>query len=194
FRTLTSLNDVYQLFKSCMFLRQLYKNSVLTETELSLISSKHELITIPKGQFLLSESQYSKEYYCIETGLLRTYVIDFNGNEITTNFIGDGEIAIDVLSLFHGLPAKENLHALTDVRAWKIGFDHFQELYHQIPSFNEWGRAWMTQQLVDLKEKSTAMITLSAKERYLQLLDKSPQIIKHAPLKYIATYLGITDT
>lgn len=175
-------------------LRQVYKNSVLTETELSLISSKHELVTIPRGQLLISESQYSKEYYCIETGLLRTYVIDFNGNEITTNFIGTGELAIDVTSLFRQLPAKENVHALTDVKAWKIEFEHFQELYHNIPNFNEWGRAWMAQQLVDLKEKSTGMITRSAKERYLQLLKKSPQIVKHAPLKHIATYLGITDT
>lgn len=175
-------------------LRQVYKNAVLTETEFRIICDKHTLITIPKGQFLLSESQYSKEYYCIETGLLRAYVIDFNGHEITTNFIGEGELAIDVTSLFHRLPAKENVHALTDVKAWKIEFDHFQELYHQIPNFNEWGRAWMAQQLVDLKEKSTAMITRSAKERYLQLLEKSPQIIKYAPLKHIATYLGITDT
>lgn len=177
-----------------MFLRQLYKNSALTETELSMICSKHELITIPKGQFMLCESQYSNAYYCIEAGLLRTFVFDFNGNEITTSFIGDGEIAIDVTSLFHRLPAKENVQALTDVKAWRIKFDDFQELYHRIPNFNEWGRTWMAQQLVDLKEKSTAMITRSAKERYLQLIEKSPLIIKYAPLKHIATYLGITDT
>src|SRR5690606_17626048 len=175
-------------------LRHIYKNPTLTETELSMISSKHEFVTIPKGQFLLTESQHSKEYYCIEAGLLRTYVIDFNGDEITTNFIGENEIAIDVTSLFHRLPTKENLQALTDVTAWRIGVEDFQELYHQIPSFNEWGRAWMAQQLFDFKEKSTAMITRSAKERYLQLVEKSPQIIKYAPLKHIATYLGITDT
>lgn len=175
-------------------LRQIYKNSILTEIELGMIGSKHELVTIPKGQLVLAENQHSKEYYCIETGLLRTYVLDFNGNEITTNFIQEGEIAIDVTSLFHQLPAKENVQALTDVKAWKIEFDRFQELYHQIPNFNEWGRAWMAQQLFDLKEKTTAMITRSAKERYLQLIEKSPQIIKHAPLKHIATYLGITDT
>lgn len=175
-------------------LRQIYKNSGLTEAELSIISSKHEYITIPKGHLLLAEGKFSKEYYCIEIGLLRSYVIDFNGNEITTSFIREGEIAIDVASLFHRLPIKENVQALTDVRAWKIGFDHFQELYHQIPSFSEWGRAWMAQQLVDLKDKSTAMITRNAKERYLQLVEQAPQIIMHAPLKHIATYLGITDT
>jgi hypothetical protein len=45
-----------------------------------------------------------------------------------------------------------------------------------------------------LKQKSVEMITLSAKERYLRYIEKFPQIIQNAPLKHIATYLGITDT
>lgn len=175
-------------------LKNIYKSTSLTEKELGTIIEKHELITLSKGQFLLTEGQYSRGYYCIEKGLLRTCLVDFNGNDITTSFIGEGDIAIDVVSLFHQVPAKESIQALTDVQAWKIDFDHFQELYHQIPNFNEWGRAWMAQQLFDLKKRSTEMITLSAKERYLQIIEKSPQIIKQAPLKCIATYLGITDT
>lgn len=175
-------------------LNHFYKSSLLTEKELMIITERHKLITIPKGQFLLTEGQYAKEYYCIQTGLARTYVIDFNGNDITTSFIGKNDIAIDVVSLFHRIPANENMQALTDICVWRIEFDDFQELYHQLPNFNEWGRAWMAQQLFDFKQKSTAMITLSAKERYMQIVDKSPQIIKYAPLKHIASYLGITDT
>jgi cyclic nucleotide-binding protein len=38
------------------------------------------------------------------------------------------------------------------------------------------------------------MITLPAKERYMQFIKEKPSAIKHAPLKHIATYLGITDT
>ena len=75
---------------------------------------------------------------------MRNYVIDYNGQDITAGFVGQNEIAIDVISLFNGLPAEENLQALGDVQAWRIEFDDFQELYHQIPNFNEWGRSWMS--------------------------------------------------
>lgn len=177
------------------FLEKIYnRSSELTMQELNLIAEKHQRIRIPKGEFLLKESQHANEYYCIEQGLIRTYVIDFNGNDITTNFIGQEGIAIDVLSLFHRLPAKENMQTLSEVYAWKIEFNHFQELYHKIEGYNEWGRAWMAQQLFDFKQKSLEMITLSAKERYLQILEKFPQVVQQAPLKYIATFLGITDT
>jgi len=38
------------------------------------------------------------------------------------------------------------------------------------------------------------MITETAEERYATLLKTNPEIFQHAPLKNIASYLGITDT
>jgi len=39
-----------------------------------------------------------------------------------------------------------------------------------------------------------SMITETAEERYARLIQSNPEIFQHAPLKYIASYLGITDT
>jgi hypothetical protein len=38
------------------------------------------------------------------------------------------------------------------------------------------------------------MFTLSATRRYLNLLEQKPHVIQFAPLKQIASYLGVTDT
>jgi hypothetical protein len=38
------------------------------------------------------------------------------------------------------------------------------------------------------------MITKSATERYLDLIQEKPDVLKFAPLKNVASYLGITDT
>ncbi len=38
------------------------------------------------------------------------------------------------------------------------------------------------------------MITDTAEERYEMLIKTKPEIFQHAPLKHIASYLGITDT
>jgi hypothetical protein len=38
------------------------------------------------------------------------------------------------------------------------------------------------------------MITETARERYLRLQEEQPEIVKVVPLKYIASYLGITDS
>ena len=38
------------------------------------------------------------------------------------------------------------------------------------------------------------MITTAAADRYDHLLVTSPEILQHAPLKMVASYLGVTDT
>jgi hypothetical protein len=45
-----------------------------------------------------------------------------------------------------------------------------------------------------MKQRSLEMITESATNRYLNLMKEKPDIIKFAPLKQIASYLGITDS
>ena len=52
----------------------------------------------------------------------------------------------------------------------------------------------MTGRLFHFKQRSVEMVTVSAKERYLKLIKEKPQVIQQSPLKYIASYLGITDT
>lgn len=38
------------------------------------------------------------------------------------------------------------------------------------------------------------MITETAKDRYLSLQQEQPELLQQVPLKYIASFLGITDT
>jgi DNA-binding MarR family transcriptional regulator len=52
----------------------------------------------------------------------------------------------------------------------------------------------MSEQLFVSKIRSVEMITENASHRYLKLIKEKPQVIRQAPLKQIASYLGITDT
>lgn len=172
----------------------IYNYPSIKKDDLNKIVDAHQRIEFSKGSLFLESGKMSNEYYLIENGLLRAYVQDFSGNDITTDFYGIGDLAIEVSSLFQRIPTEENITALTNGNAWKIEFETFQDLFHKIEGFREWGRAWMSQQLFISKQRSIEMLTKSAKDRYLKLVDDKPQIIKQAPLKHIASYLGITDT
>lgn len=162
--------------------------------ELQEIFNAHEKISFQKGDLILQEGKTANEYYILEKGLARSFVTDFNGNDVTTNFFVENEIIIEVSSLFHRIPTQENIVCITDCECWKFDFETFQELFHKIPNLREWGRAWMSQQLFIGKRRSVEMFTLSATKRYLNLLEQKPFVIQFAPLKQIASYLGITDT
>lgn len=175
-------------------LHHLYRHPLLSREEVEVICQAHQRISFRKGDFLLQPGAIANAYYCLEKGLVRTYVYDFNGTDITIGFAGNNELAIDVVSLFNRVPSVEYCQALTDCDCWVIDLATFQELYHSIKGFSEWGRGWMSASLFALKQRSIAMITDSASERYEQLQRERPQVLQQAPLKHIASYLGITDT
>ncbi len=176
------------------FFEKIYNHPSIKTDDYTKILNAHTKIKFSKNDILLKEGKISNEYYLIEKGLFRSFVNDFSGNEITTAFFGSNEILIEVASLFLRITSRENLQALTDGVAWKIEFDTFQELFNNISGFTEWGRTWMSNQLFISKQRSINMLTQSATERYLNLIREQPQIIKQVPLKYIASYLGVTDT
>ena len=176
------------------FFQSIYNHPLINKNDLNEIIDAHEKIAFSKGLLFLEIGKMANEYYLIENGLLRAFVHDYNGNEITTDFYSINEISIEVSSLFQRIPTKENIIALTNGIAWKIEFDKFQELFHKIEGFREWGRAWMSGQLFISKQRSIEMLTKNATERYKALINDKPVIVQHAPIKHIASYLGITDT
>ncbi len=175
-------------------LENIYKIYPFTDEELALILKSHHKIEFKKGDFFLKQEEVTNSYLILESGLMRSFVYDFNGNDITTNFFSNDEIVIEVSSLFQRIKTKENIETLCDCVCWKIDFDVFQQLYHSIPNFSEWGRAWMSNELFNFKQRSVTIITDSATDRYQTLIKNKPQVILQAPLKCVATYLGVTNS
>ena len=172
----------------------IYQHPLFSDLDLEKVIGAHQKINISKGDFLLQENEVANEYFIVEKGLIRAFVNDLDHNEITTEFFTENEIVIIPSSLFQKIPSKEIVQAITDCILWKIDYDDFQELFHQLEGLREWGRVWFSYQLFVMKQRSLDRFTESASERYLKLLKEKPQIIQFAPLKQIASYLGITDT
>jgi CRP-like cAMP-binding protein len=176
------------------FLTKIFASSGITQGELLLILPKFTQITIAKNDYLLQEGTIEKKYWFVESGFLRSYIIDTEGNDITFNLFATTDVVIDYPSFFFFAPTRENIQALTDCVCWEINFNDFQELFNQIPNFREQQRGLLVGSYFALKEHSISLIADQAKERYLKILKTKPQIIQNVSLKHIATFLGITDT
>jgi len=73
-------------------------------------------------------------------------------------------------------------------------YETMQESFHAIPEFREFGRLNLINNYGALKNRMLSMIQETAEQRYINLINSDPEILQVAPLKNIATYLGITDT
>lgn len=158
------------------------------------IADKFQYKTIAKNQLQLTEGKICDEYLFLEKGFMRGFAHDTEGNEVTTNFCATGQMVFEVSSFFNRTRSKENIQALSDCEAWYITFAELNGLFHALPQFREFGRSVLVRGFAELKTRTLSMITETAEERYATLLKTNPEIFQHAPLKNIASYLGITDT
>ncbi|MDR3678543.1 MAG: Crp/Fnr family transcriptional regulator [Flavipsychrobacter sp.] len=163
-------------------------------TKAEEIATSFEEKHIDKNGFLLKEGKICNDYFFLEEGCMRAYALDVDGNEVTTGFYSGDQIVFEAASYFMRVPSRENIQALTDCKGLYMTFDQLQVLFHSVPEFREFGRAVIVNCYVGLKQRMLSMINETAEERYANLLSSRSEIIMHAPLKHIASYLGITDT
>jgi CRP-like cAMP-binding protein len=175
------------------FLKTIFNEQNFQKEEYEHILSQYQRIEFAKNDFLIEEGTTANFYYFMESGFARSYVIDVEGNDISTKFFSSTDIVIDWHSYFLKTKCRENIQAITSCVAWKISFENFMKLFH-IEAFREVGRTRLVNNYFELKSHSVSIIADPAKERYLNLLKSKPDIVQNVPLKQIATYLGITDT
>jgi CRP-like cAMP-binding protein len=149
---------------------------------------------IPKNDYLLREGRVSNEYLFLDHGFMRAFAHDTAGNDVTTNFYSDKQVVFEVSSFFNRTIGRENIQAVTDSEGWMITYEQLNMLFHTLPEFREFGRHILVRGFAGLKTRMLSMITETAEERYENLLKTNPEILQHAQLKHIASYLGITDT
>lgn len=175
------------------FLKEIFKEQNFKKEELEEIIQQYQRVEFSKNEYLITEGSTANFYYFIESGYARSYVIDLEGNDISTNFFSTTDIVIDWHSYFLKAKCRENIQAVSTCVAWKITFENFMKLFH-IEAFREIGRTRLVNNYFELKSHSISIIADPAKERYLNLIKTKPGIVQNIPLKQIATYLGITDT
>lgn len=159
-----------------------------TLTALQRISTEKKF---KKGELLLQQDRTCNQSFLLLSGIARKYYLN-NGKEITTELYFENDLAISFESYALQQPSRECIEALTDVTVSETGYQAFQDAKLSYPKlvvldlmFIEYYGMWVENRLFKFH-------TMSATERYLDLLKKSPYIIQNVPLTIIASYLGIS--
>jgi CRP-like cAMP-binding protein len=89
-------------------------------------------------------------------------------------------------------PSEYELQALTDTIVWQISYNDLQIVYAQTQVGNYLGRFASEKLFLAKSRRELSLLKYNAKERYLRLFSEQPDILKFIPMKYIASYIGIT--
>ena len=158
------------------------------------IASKFNPKTIAKDGYIVRTGSICNESLFIEKGIIRSFTDDLDGNEVTTAFYTRNSFSTDLPSFFKRTPAKEHQQAITDCEVVFITYEEMQASFHSIPQFREYGRLNLVNQYSILKERMLSALQKTAEQRYSDLINSDAELLQTVPLKYIASFLGITDT
>ena len=158
------------------------------------ITEKFCHFTLAKNATLLNEGAISTKTFFLEKGYIRSYLLNEDNEEVTTNIYSAPCFVNDFLSFFKKQPTKETYQTLTDCSFWETDLENVQANFHSIVEFREFSRLLFVTKYYKLNDRVIEMKSQKAETRYLNLLKNQPHLFQHVPLKIIASYLGITDS
>ncbi len=147
---------------------------------------------IKKNQDLQPIGHTCKTIYFINKGIARIYYYK-EETDITEGFYFENSVIARVESLFTGKPSRKAIQVLEDAEIVGIHADSLFKLYDQHHDIERLFRKIFEAAYVDTVNRIEGMQFHSAEERYKALLHEAPDVLKRVPLKYVASYLGITQ-
>lgn len=161
----------------------------LTEDEKQVIVSLDIFHSIKKGTVLLEEDQVSTNSFFVLNGCLRTYYI-IDGEEKTTAFYSEME-GITPHCVMSKRPSEYYVSAVEDSLIIVSNLEMEEVINSKFPRFEILCRRLSEDRLakkqIDLDEFKTS----SPEQRYLNILEKRPDLIQRVPQHQLASYLGI---
>lgn len=175
------------LFISCL------KNYGFLSQEAQLdLNAKIQTITKRKGSYIIKEGQTVSSFFVIRKGMIRSFFRRGN-QEITAWFGYEGQQFAAITSFFDNKPSHETIECLENCEFQFISGKDMAELYQKHNDLNTIGRKIVEDYCKVLDDRIFALQTMSAEQRYKDLMQHHPEVIKRVSLGYIASFLGISQ-
>ncbi len=162
----------------------------LTEDEKNAILSLDLFRSVKKGTILLKEGQKSNSSYFVLKGCIRTYYV-LDSEEKTTAFYTEMEV-LTPPCVISKTPSEYYISCIEDSILTISNADMEAEVNSKFPKFEIMCRILSEELLAKVKIKFDEFKTSSPEQRYLNLIEKRPDLIQRVPQHQLASYLGIT--
>jgi len=144
-----------------------------------------------KGKLLLKAGEICEHIYFIKKGAVRGFIKE-GTRDITTWITAENEVVSSISSLDAREPAQENMQAIENCELLALTYADFQALYIKFPEFNIVARKLLQKYYKDAEGRAFIARLTSAEKKYQLFLTRYGHLGNRIPLKYIASFLGIT--
>jgi CRP-like cAMP-binding protein len=165
------------------------KYITLNEGEKNAIVSLDIFRSVKKGTILLQEGQKTKNSYFVLKGCIRTYYV-IEGEEKTTAFYTEMD-ALTPNCVINKTPSEYFVSCVEDSIVLISDSDMEVEINTKFPKFDVMCRKLSEELLAKKQVDFDSFKTSSPEQRYLNLMEKRPDLIQRVPQHQLASFLGM---
>lgn len=152
-------------------------------------------IDVAAKTVLLNEGEISEKVFFIEKGCIRCW-FNKDGKDLTLQFFLEGGMVASIESFRKKIPSPVTIETIEACVLWYIDKKDMDKILNEvieIPEIREKFIDIIFERTFDYMKHFVSFIKDSPEERYQNILNENPQIIKRIPQHYIASYLGISS-
>ncbi|MEO1450293.1 MAG: cyclic nucleotide-binding domain-containing protein, partial [Bacteroidota bacterium] len=162
------------------------------KAEAQVIYDALQRVVLEKEDFLLRAGQICRQYYFVETGTIRLFY-EKDGLDYTVWMGTAGEIFTNLESYLDGSVSRINMQALEPSIVFGIQKDKSDALARSSNAYNTLLRKTVEMAFVNLSKNVISFQSEEAADRYQRVAADKNWIAKY-PLKYISTFIGVTQS
>jgi CRP-like cAMP-binding protein len=164
----------------------------INDEDWEFFSSKLQKKRYLKKSIITEIGEVENHISFIEKGIVRLLIPKKEEDEITYGFSFENEFISVYDSFLTQSPSQYKLETLVETSLLSITYSDLQKVYKHTKIGNLIGRLVAERLFIIKSNRALSLLNDSAEKRYLNLFTERPNLIKKIPLKYIASYIGVT--
>lgn len=174
-----------------VFVSAINKIYPVSTSATDFVKQRAGIVQISKGSLLVNAGDHCDHLFFVCRGILRGFVKQGN-KDITTWITSEMEIVTSISGYFKKVPSIENIEALEDCVLVSIHRDDMHFLYEKFPEVNTLVRIILERYYQDAEERAYICRLTDATAKYNRFISTQSALLNRIPLKYVASYLGMT--
>lgn len=170
----------------------------LPEIDSNLLENELIYKKFKAGETILQEGSICKNILFVVSGKARSFFINHEGQDYTWNFYFNDKdskfenyFLVDYNSFLVQKPTFLSFQTLEDAEVIMLSYDSIQKLTSNSLVLEKVASKMSENAYQIVHERAFTLLTLNAKERYLQLLKEEPYLLDKFQHYLIASYLGV---
>lgn len=164
----------------------------LSKEEGNYFLSLLETRSLKQGELIEEAGEVSSHFIYVKSGCLMSYYTDAEDADRVMQFSTAGWWTGELNSFTKKVASSYTTRALADSEVLLISKEALDDLLNRFPAFEKYFRILFQNSLITHQNRILQTISATAEERYTRFQKKYPTLEQFVPLKYIASYLGIT--